>query len=405
MKKFVSAALVTAMIASMGVSAMADVSFGSGASSDVAWPTDFGFGEKLTVINSRSTASQYAAGEKITLNPGDVIYMPLTHSAAVVEEETPVVPETPEVETPEVETPETETPETQEPAVPAQAAEAATTTAPYSGKVDKDWKIKFSARNYVENASFYKATANDKDLVKDALYIKVEMNESLDSVESKDLNYGVYISDSGSRNKTERVSVIADFENINGGEVSFDFINHVGLPSVWEVKEEKSGNAIFDFAGEAFFDVNMYDGEKVLLDMNRDYDRDIAITNEDADLEFYNFRGTHDEFIRKGTLSLYGEEDSYVYEIVDGKLYEVKAKYNDEEETLEIVTDELGHYVVSDMELKAGESKPVTPSKPSTGTSDKENPETGAGDMVGTAAALAVVSVAAAGALALSNKK
>ena len=437
MKKFVSAAVITAMIASMGVSAMADVSFGSGASSDVAWPTNFGFGDKLTVISADSDVREYVKGESIELNPGDTIYMPLTHTALV--EEAPEVPETPDAEIPDAETPDAETPDAEtpdaetpdaetpdaetpdaetpdaetpaEPVVVSLAAPAAQVeaTVPYSGKVDKDWKIKFSAREFVENASFHKAKAEDTHLSKDALYIKVEMDEQLDSVDAETLSYGVYIAESGTANKTERVTVKAEFANHDGGEVSFNFVNFVSEPSVWEVKEERSGNATFDFAGEAFFDVNMYEGEKVLLDLNRDYIRSIAIANEDADLEFYNFRSSHDEFVRKGTLSLYGKEDSYVYEIIDGKLYDVDFDYNEEEETLEIVTDELGHYVVSDIEL---DSKEVKPSKPSTennnnssSNTDKDNPDTGAADFVGSAAALAVTSVAAAGALALKRKK
>lgn len=417
MKKFVSAAVITAMIASMGVSAMADVSFGSGASSDVAWPTNFGFGDKLTVISADSDVREYVKGESIELNPGDTIYMPLTHTALV--EEAPEVPETPDTETPDAETPDAETPDAEtpdaetpaEPVVVSLAAPAAQVeaTVPYSGKVDKDWKIKFSAREFVENASFHKAKAEDTHLSKDALYIKVEMDEQLDSVDAETLSYGVYIAESGTANKTERVTVKAEFANHDGGEVSFNFVNFVSEPSVWEVKEERSGNATFDFAGEAFFDVNMYEGEKVLLDLNRDYIRSIAIANEDADLEFYNFRSSHDEFVRRGTLSLYGKEDSYVYEIIDGKLYDVDFDYNEEEETLEIVTDELGHYVVSDIEL---DSKEVKPSKPSTennnnssSNTDKDNPDTGAADFVGSAAALAVTSVAAAGALALKRKK
>ena len=416
MKKFVSAAVITAMIASMGVSAMADVSFGSGASSDVAWPTNFGFGDKLTVISADSDVREYVKGESIELNPGDTIYMPLTHTALV--EEAPEVPETPDTETPDTEIPDAETPDAEtpdaetpaEPVVVSLAAPAAQVeaTVPYSGKVDKDWKIKFSAREFVENASFHKAKAEDTHLSKDALYIKVEMDEQLDSVDAETLSYGVYIAESGTANKTERVTVKAEFANHDGGEVSFNFVNFVSEPSVWEVKEERSGNATFDFAGEAFFDVNMYEGEKVLLDLNRDYIRSIAIANEDADLEFYNFRSSHDEFVRRGTLSLYGKEDSYVYEIIDGKLYDVDFDYNEEEETLEIVTDELGHYVVSDIEL---DSKEVKPSKPSTennnssSNTDKDNPDTGAADFVGSAAALAVTSVAAAGALALKRKK
>ncbi len=434
MKKYVSAALVAAMIASMGVSAMADVSFGSGASSDVAWPTDFGFGDKLTVISSNDTVTEYGENQKISLKPGDTIYMPLTHTA-MVEEEAPET-ETPETETPEVETPETpetdnenSTPETdeeigteeenngsteetpdeeienEEESTPVVAA-AVEATVPYSGKVDKDWKIRFSAGKYVNNASFYTATANDTNLVNGALYIKVDMDSFLDSVDKESIAYNVYISESGTRNKSGKGIVKADFANTDAGKVSFDSINFVGEPSIWEAETERSGDATFEFNGDAFFDVTMFDGEKVLLGLSRDYIREIGIANENAELNFFNFQGSHDEFIRKGTLSIYGDEDSYVYELIDGKLYDVDFDYNEDEETIEIVTNELGHYVVSDMELEAKDFKPSKPSKPSTDNStDKNNPSTGASDFVGAAAALAVASVTAAGALALKGKK
>ncbi len=414
MKKFVSTAVITAMIASMSVGAMADVSFGSGASTDVAWPTNFGFGEKLTVISAESKVREYGKGESIELNPGDTIFMPLTHTELI--EEAPET-ETPDTEAPEAQNPETEIPEVEAPAEPVTVSFAAPVaqaeaTVPYSGKVDKDWKIKFSAGEFVENASFHKATDKDSHLTKDALYIKVEMDEQLDSVDAETLSYGVYIAESGTANKTDRVTVKAEFANHDGGEISFDFVNFVNQPSVWEVKEERSGKATFDFEGEAAFEVNMYEGEKVLLDLNRDYIRSIAIANEDADLEFYNFRSSYDEFVRKGTLSLAGKKDSYVYEIVDDKLYDVEFNYNEKEKTLEITTDELGHYVVSDIELESKEVKPSKPSKPSTennngssSNTDKNNPDTGASDFVGSAAAMAVTSVAAAGALALKRKK
>ena len=405
MKKFVSAAVITAMIASMGVGAMADVSFGSGASSDVAWPTNFGFGDKLTVIGANSNVKEYVAGEKISLLPGDVIYMPLTHSVAVTETPEEEVEDT----TPEVEENNGENSEEPVVAVLAAAAEGELTSAPYTGKVDKDWRIKFTAREFVENATFYTATANDSVLNNGALYIKVEMDDQLDSVDSETLNYGVYINENGTANKTERVTVNANFANVDGGEIEFDFINFVSEPSVWTVKEEGSGKARFDFNGEATFEVTMYNGEKVLLDLGRDFVKSIAIANEEADLEFYNFRSSYDSFVRKGTLALNGDKDSFVYEIVDDELVEVNFKYNKDDETLEFTTDELGHYVVSDIELEAADVKPSTggSNKPnnSGSSSDKTNPSTGAADFVGSAAALAVVSVAGAGALALGKKR
>ena len=65
-----------------------------------------------------------------------------------------------------------------------------------------------------------------------------------------------------------------------------------------------------------------------------------------------------------------------------------------------IETKELGYYVVADEELVVAEEE--VEAKPEV-EADKANPETGAADFVGAAVAMAVVSVAAAGALALKK--
>ncbi|HIV35891.1 MAG TPA: hypothetical protein H9999_01630, partial [Candidatus Negativibacillus faecipullorum] len=67
-------------------------------------------------------------------------------------------------------------------------------------------------------------------------------------------------------------------------------------------------------------------------------------------------------------------------------------------------TEELGQ---EEQPAEETPAKPVTPSEPTTETpapeTSKPNPETGAEDFVGLAVSLAVVSVAAAGALALKK--
>ena len=64
-----------------------------------------------------------------------------------------------------------------------------------------------------------------------------------------------------------------------------------------------------------------------------------------------------------------------------------------------IETNELGYYIVSDIELEIEAEEEVEAEV----EADKANPETGAADFVGAAVAMAVVSVAAAGALALKK--
>lgn len=388
MKKFVSVALTAAMIASMGVSAMAEVSFGSGANSDVAWPENFSFDGKLTVVSGEDQVTEYSEGDKITLNPGDVVYMPLFHDMDKVEV----------------------------PTAEGEETDPNKETVPYTGKVDKDWKIHFSAqtKGRVEDASFFTATASESYLQKDALYVKVEMEDNYDSVKTDKISYGVYVSENRTTNKTNQAQVKADFENPYGGYVDFDWSNSVYGPTVFEVAKNEDGEALFDFADEASFNVKMYSEEKVLLNLSRAFDKDIALSyDENAELEFFNFKGTHDEFSRSGILSLYTDnKDSYVYEVVDGELAEIDFDYNSKEKAVEIKTNELGYYVLSDRELDATavidkdndkNSDKDDDKKPSKPGSDKDNPNMGADDFVGAAVALAVVSVAAAGALALKK--
>ena len=376
MKKFVTAALVTAMLASMSLSAFADISFGSGADADVSWPDGLAFSGNLTVLSGEKV-SHYETGEKIVLNPGDVLYMPLFHEAEKAES-------------------------TEEAPAPKESV-------PYTGKIDKDWKIHFSAhtKGHVEKASFHTASSEDSYLEKGAVYVKIDMADEYDSVKTETISCGVYIRENRTSNKTNQAQVRADFENPYGGLIDFEWNNSVYGPTVLEVDPDENGKARFDFADEAFFTVDMYGGEKVLLNLSRSFDKKIALEyDERADLEFYNFKGTHDEFVRNGILSIPAEKGDVVYEVVDGELEEIDYDYNSKEKTVEIKTHSLGYYVLSDRELDVEttdkeDTKPSKPSKPST---DKENPNTGAADVTSAAAALAVVSVAAAGALAMKKK-
>ncbi len=378
MKKFVTAALVTAMIASMNVASFAEVSFGSGASSDVEWPVNFAFDGQLTVVSGHQTTN-YNEDEKIVLNPGDVLYMPLYH----------------------------ETDKLGDDGRPNGTKE----TVQYTGKIDKDWRINFSSstKGRIDDAVFYTAQADDSFLKENALYVKINLEEHYDSVKTDKISCGVYISENRTSNKTNQLQVKADYENPNGGYVDFNWINNVTGPTVFEVAKNEDGTARFEFNDDAAFDVPMYSKEKILLNLSRDFDKNIALQyDERAELEFYNFMGTHDSFTRNGVLSIYADKDHYIYEVEDGALVELNSTYDEKEKALQIKTDTLGYYVVSDRELdvvaasKPQEVKPEndSSSKPS---NDKVNPNTGADDMLGTAVALAVVSVAAAGALALKK--
>lgn len=143
-----------------------------------------------------------------------------------------------------------------------------------------------------------------------------------------------------------------------------------------------------------------------------------------ADLWFYDFVGaTSIPATSRATLTLgipwdedddyvpASPEDCYIYRLnSDGTLEDVTNSFTyDSEGTIDgwyTRTRELGTFIVSDMELDievAGAEEVVDPDD--TTTPDKEIPNTGSSDMVNVAVAAAVVSLAAAGAVAFRKVK
>ena len=306
----------------------------------------------------------------------------------------------------------------------------------YTGNIDKNWSINLIEKStgvaeLVEKAELYKATKNDYLSYKDhtdeiepnAVYLKVTLKKEWKTVSDETMKYYVYISNNkNSSDKTNEVWVSGKYAPTTK-TVDFTWTNNANEPALWEAKE--SGVAVFDFADKAFFTVKMYKGETMYLDLETAYDKAIA-GEMDADADsFYKFDKSNSSFSRAGELLIVSDDETLVpYEIdEDGNFVAVDAEYvkdyavahtNDKVNGFLFSTKQLGNYVLSTEEL--GEEAPVedgtdadentvTPEpeveeKPQT---DKPNPNTGANDFVGLAVSLAVVSVAAAGALALKK--
>ena len=145
----------------------------------------------------------------------------------------------------------------------------------------------------------------------------------------------------------------------------------------------------------------------------------------DADLWFYDFVG-HPTVpaTSKATLTLgipWDDDDDYtpdpencfIYEVdADGYLVDVTSKFSYSEDDQEIPgwsirTRQLGTYIVSDTELDVTVDEPETsePADVETPNSGKDIPNTGSSDMVNVALVAAVVSLAAAGAVAFRKVK
>ena len=308
----------------------------------------------------------------------------------------------------------------------------------YTGNIDKNWSINLIEKStgvaeLIEKAELYKATKEDyasykeytDEIQPNAVYLKITLKDEWKTVDSETLTYYVYIADNESGEETNEVWVSGKYLNNNWEYVNFDWTNDASQAQLWKVKKGENGTAVFDFADKAFFTVKMYSGESMYLDLSTAYDKAIAGEMDAEADSFYKFDNDNANFSRTGELIIVSDDSSLVpYEIdEDGNFVEVDAKYvedyaiahtNKKVDGFVFSTKTLGNYVLSTEELGQEEqpaeetpAKPVTPSEPTQETpapeTSKPNPETGAEDFVGLAVSLAVVSVAAAGALALKK--
>ena len=309
----------------------------------------------------------------------------------------------------------------------------------YTGNIDKNWSINLIEKStgvaeLIEKAELYKADRVDylsyrdytDEIMPNAVYLKVTLKKEWKTTTSETLKYYVYIADNKSnKNKTNEVWVSGKYANTDVREVSFDWTNDASKAGLWKVKEG-NGIAVFDFADKAFFSVKMYEGETMYLDLKTAYDKAIAGEMDAEADSFFKFDNENANFARTGELIIVSDDSSLVpYEIdADGNFVKVDAEYvenyavahtNKKVNGFVFNTKQLGNYVLSTEEL--GEEEEVTEEptteepvveepvveEPVVEETNKPNPNTGAEDFVGLAVSLAVVSVAAAGALALKK--
>lgn len=147
------------------------------------------------------------------------------------------------------------------------------------------------------------------------------------------------------------------------------------------VKFEKDlGEIDIDFGEEAMFTVDATGQGRLNLIWNTDFLSEIADLDKSANMDFLTFKG-EPRFNKNGTMYIYASDDTFLYEVVDGKLEKVDADYNEDYEAWEFKTRTLGTYVISDKELDLEtintEVDDKDDSSSTTEDGNKKNPDTG----------------------------
>ena len=159
-----------------------------------------------------------------------------------------------------------------------------------------------------------------------------------------------------------------------------------GERAVVSFADDASDEFEVEFGDDARFVFNARGQGKLNLAYNTKYNKDFAYDYDDANIDFINFEG-EPTTNRTGTLYIYADEDSYIYEVTSKGAKKINgAYYDDDEEAWVIRTRNLTSYAISDKKLKTvdqmdngsssnSSNKPGSSNnKPGNG---KPNPDTG----------------------------
>ena len=225
-----------------------------------------------------------------------------------------------------------------------------------------------------------------------AYWVKISTKEST-GTKDIDLVGDISIGRTKSSAKGNEVTLgvtLTNTDNANKGDYTDredDVYIEPGERAVVSFADDASDEFTVEFGDDARFVFNARGQGKLNLAYNTKYDRDFAYDYDDANIDFINFEG-EPTTNRTGTLYIYADEDSYIYEVTSKGAKKINgAYYDDDEEAWVIRTRNLTSYAISDKKLKTVDqmnngSSSSSGSKPGSNSGSgsnngKPNPDTG----------------------------
>ena len=181
-----------------------------------------------------------------------------------------------------------------------------------------------------------------------------------DSTTTKDIDVVGKVSVGTSKSSAEKdqeVSVDFTLTNSDPGNNSYvdadsDVYIEPGERAVVSFADDASDEFTVEFGDDAYFVFNARGQGKLNLAYNTKFNKDFAYDYDDANIDFINFEG-EPTTNRTGTLYIYADEDSYIYEVTSKGAKKINgAYYDDDEEAWVIRTRNLTSYAISDKKLK-----------------------------------------------------
>lgn len=175
---------------------------------------------------------------------------------------------------------------------------------------------------------------------------------------------------------------LTNTDNANKGDYTDredDVYIEPGERAVVSFADDASDEFEVEFGDDARFVFNARGQGKLNLAYNTKYDKDFAYDYDDANIDFINFEG-EPTTNRTGTLYIYADEDSYIYEVTSKGAKKINgAYYDDDEEAWVIRTRNLTSYAISDKKLKTVDQMDNGSSSNSSNKPDSSNNKPGNG--------------------------
>lgn len=160
-----------------------------------------------------------------------------------------------------------------------------------------------------------------------------------------------------------------------------DATDHVtikdGERAIVSFADDASDEFEVEFGDDARFVFNARGQSKLNLAYNTKYNKDFAYDYDDANIDFLTFEG-EPTTNRTGTLYIYADEDSYIYEVTSKGAKKINGAYYDDDEGAWVIrTRNLTSYAISDKKLKTVNQTNNSSSSNSSNKPDSSNNKPG----------------------------
>ena len=225
-------------------------------------------------------------------------------------------------------------------------------------KAEKQVESDFAASTVKVNSK--QITSTDYRLT---YWVRIDTEKSANTKEN-DVVGRIYVTPKSSLNSakkddsglTDYIDIDVNLTNRDVGNDDFEDVDsdayiEPGQRAVLSFADD-ADDVVIEFGDDAYYEFNARGQGRVNFAYNTNFDRDFAYDYDHANIDFINFVA-EPTTNKTGTLYIYADEDSYIYEVTSKGAKKINGAYYDDDEGAWVIrTRHLTSYAISDRRLK-----------------------------------------------------